>query len=305
MLFSKGRSPIAGLITSTGLDPRQVRHGLAVLVQQGLAYTTPDSENKRAMYEANPDGCYNIMRAGKIVEMVGTEYGPAEQEVVQTIMQLGHAKVSDLAQAFASRDGAATNGKLTNGHTNGNARHPSFDLHAILNRLVVDEIVDQVGPKTFRNPEDIYREIEEEVTKTNPGEKTTARNKELMQTEVAKRLREAREESKKLKRQLGRGVMFSTKRRKLANGAGKKSEWDDDVPELEVRFLDSGYQFLPANKFPAVHCSQGQHREMSRGIAQSVACSACDGHLWRDYWPGLSHCPALVDTTNIPLPVRP
>ncbi|KAF6821469.1 RNA polymerase iii subunit rpc82 [Colletotrichum musicola] len=233
VLFSKGRSTLAVLIRTTGLNPRQLRHGLAVLVQQCLVYTQLDSENNHAVYEANPDGCYNLIRAGKIVEMVGMEYGPAEQEVVQTIMQLGHAKVSDLAQAFATRDGASTNGNLTNGHTNGKARQSSFDLHGILNRLVVDEIVDQVGPKTFRNPEDVYREIEEEVTKTSPGEKLTARNRELMQTEVAKRLREARDESKKLKRQLGRGAVFSAKRRKLANGVGKKSEWDDDVPELE------------------------------------------------------------------------
>ncbi|KAF4838462.1 DNA-directed RNA polymerase III subunit RPC3 [Colletotrichum siamense] len=247
VLFSKGRSNIATLVQSTGLNPRQLRHGLAVLVQQSLVYHQSDSSNTTGIYEANPDGCYNLCRTGKIIEMVGIEYGAAEQEVVQTIMQLGHARVSDLAQAFEARNGAGINGEYTNGHANGDGPKPktnghshSFvDIHAILNRLVAAEIVDQVGPKTFRNPEDVYREIEEEVTKAPPGERTTARNKELMQTEVSKRLREAREESKKLKRQIGRGGMFPTKRRRLANGKGKReaSEYEDDVSELEPHIV--------------------------------------------------------------------
>ncbi|OLN86212.1 DNA-directed RNA polymerase III subunit RPC3 [Colletotrichum chlorophyti] len=250
VLFSKGRSTIAQLVQTTALNPRQLRHGLAVLVQQNLVYHETDEKKTIGTYEANPDGCYNLIRAGKIIEMVGTEYGPAEQEVVQIIMQLGHARVSDLMQAFEGRDGPGINGNhAINGHINGGnsksrvnghaSAQSSHNLHTILNRLVAAEIVDQVGPKTFRNPEDVYREIEEEVTKTAPGERTTARNKELMQQEIAKRLREAREESKKLKRQLGRGAMFPTKRRKLANGNGARqsSEWDDEVPELEPHIV--------------------------------------------------------------------
>ncbi|KAJ0297218.1 hypothetical protein COL5a_011708 [Colletotrichum fioriniae] len=250
VLFSKGRSTIAQLIQTTGLTPRQLRHGLALLVQQSLIYHESDSNNKIGTYEANPDGCYNIIRAGKIIEMVGIEFGPAEQEIVQTIMQLGHARVSDLLQAFEGRNGTGLNGDhATNGHVNGNGSkakvnghrpsHAAQELHAVLNRLIVAEIVDQVGPKTFRNPEDVYREIEEEVTKTAPGERATARNKELMQTEVSKRLREARDESKKLKRQVGRGNMFSTKRRKLANGKGARetADWDEDVPEIDSHIV--------------------------------------------------------------------
>ncbi|KAF9878525.1 hypothetical protein CkaCkLH20_04017 [Colletotrichum karsti] len=243
----KGRSNIATLVHTTGLNPRQLRHGLAVLVQQNLVYHQSDSKNVTATYEANPDGCYNLIRAGKVIEMVGIEYGSAEQEVVQTILQLGHARVSDLAQAFDARNEAGVNGDYTNGHTNGDGSKPKtnghsnsfIDIHAVLHRLVAAEIVDQVGPKTFRNPEDVYNEIEEEVTKAPPGEKTTARNKELMQTEVSRRLREARDESKKLKRQLGRVAMFPTKRRKLANGKGKRedSEFDEDVPELEPHIV--------------------------------------------------------------------
>ncbi|KAK1986006.1 RNA polymerase III subunit RPC82 [Colletotrichum cereale] len=250
VLFSKGRSTIAQLVQTTALTPRQLRHGLAVLVQQNLVYHQADSKNTIATYEANPNGCYSLIRAGKIIEMVGIEYGGAEQEVVQTIMQLGHARVSDLLQAFESRDGLGINGDhASNGHVNGHGSkprtngntlaHSSHELHAILSRLIAAEIVDQVGPKTFRNPEDVYREIEEEVTKTAPGERTTARNKELMQQEVAKRLREARDESKKLKRQVGRGGMLPTKRRKLANGNGQRqySDWDDDVPELDSHIV--------------------------------------------------------------------
>jgi DNA-directed RNA polymerase III subunit RPC3 len=213
-------------------------------VQQNLLYVYAAPDSRIANYEANPDACYNIIRSGKIVDMVREEFGPAEEEVVRTLMQLGHARISDLVQAFGfqSTNGESTsNGHSVNGHSAseyprgaGNVRSLR-DLHTVLGRLVIAEIVDQVGPKTFRNPDDIYREIEDEINKGLPGEKSTAKAKEKMRETVDSQFQAARDESKKLKRQLNQTMPLSVKRRKLAPGAhAQASNGLGDVSEIDV-----------------------------------------------------------------------
>lgn len=244
ILFSKGRSTISQLVQHTALPPRTVRHGLAVLVQQNLLYVYATPDSKIATYEASPDACYNIIRSGKIADMVREEFGPAEEEVVRTLMQLGHARVSDLVQAFgfqsAENDTHNGNGIPVNGHQSeypkgaGNVRS-LHDLHTVLGRLVIAEIVDQVGPKTFRNPDDVFREIEDEITKGLPGEKSTAKAKEKMRETVNIQYQAARDESKKLKRQLNQTMPLSVKRRKLGHAvATKAADSLGGVSEIDV-----------------------------------------------------------------------
>lgn len=227
LLFSKGKSTISQLVQHTSLSPRTIRHGLAVLVQQNLLYVYSASESRFASYEANADACYNLSRFGKIVEMVGAEFGPAEEEVLRTLMQLGHARVSDLVQAFGfhtANGTSASNGHAANGESNTHARgagnvHSLPELYAVLGRLVIAEIIDQVGPKTFRNPNDVLREIEDDVMKSLPGEKPTAKQKEKLKESVIAKYQVAQDESKKLKRQLVQTMPMTVKRRRLANGA--------------------------------------------------------------------------------------
>lgn len=176
--------------------------------------------------------------------MVREEFGPAEEEVVRTLMQLGHARVSDLVQAFGfqsvGNSGTSSNGlSAANGHGGeypkgaGNVRSLR-DLHAVLGRLVIAEIVDQVGPKTFRNPDDIYREIEDELNKGLPGEKSTAKAKEKMRETVNAQFQGAREESKKLKRHLNQTMPLSVKRRKLGPGVHAQASNNlGDISEID------------------------------------------------------------------------
>ncbi|CRK44558.1 hypothetical protein BN1723_019488, partial [Verticillium longisporum] len=63
VLLSKGRSTIPQLVRHTSLPPRQMRHGLAVLVQQNLLYHHAIAGSSVASYEANPDACYNLVRS--------------------------------------------------------------------------------------------------------------------------------------------------------------------------------------------------------------------------------------------------
>lgn len=201
----------------TSLGPRQLRNGLGVLTQQNLLYHHTDPDTRSTNYEVNSTACYNLVRSGKILETIESQYGVAERDLVQTLMQLGYARVADLTHAFTSR------APKMNGHTNG-SHEPSSGLieskahlHAALARLVQAEILETVRPESFRNPAEVYREIDADVTKTAPGEKASKyRIEQHMQT--VQSYKAFRDQSKALKRQLDQTSGYTTKRRKLQNG---------------------------------------------------------------------------------------
>lgn len=171
--------------------------------------------------------------------IIENQYGIAERELAQTLMQLGHARIADLSQAFGSR------APKVNGHTNGD--HDSHDglieseghLNSVLVRLIRSEIVETVRPESFRNPQDAYREIEDDVTKPRPGEKVT-KGKADAQREIIDRTRTWRDQPKTLKRQLDMSGGPKPKRRKLTNGASQNGH-DYDAPKLNVRRLTNHY----------------------------------------------------------------
>lgn len=110
------------------------------------------------------------------------------------------------------------------------------EFHAILARLVMAEVIDQVGPKTFRDPEDVYREIEQDVTKVVPGEKAV-NNKTEQQRKIVTQFVAARDEGKKLKRQLDQTVPFAGKRRRLTDGGSAHGSLETHgFPGLDVSF---------------------------------------------------------------------
>ncbi|CAG7561482.1 unnamed protein product [Fusarium equiseti] len=234
-LLTKGRSTIAQLIQYTSLTPKYLRNGLAVLIQQNLLYHHTDPNTNVTSYQANADACYNLARSGKILYIIENQYGIAERELAQTLMQLGHARIADLSQAFGSR------APKVNGHTNGD--HDSHDglieseghLNSVLVRLIRSEIVETVRPESFRNPQDAYREIEDDVTKPRPGEKVT-KGKADAQREIIDRTRTWRDQPKTLKRQLDMSGGPKPKRRKLINGASQNGH-DYDAPKLNPNVI--------------------------------------------------------------------
>lgn len=177
--------------------------------------------------------------------MVESQYGTAERELVQTLMLLGHARIADLTQAFGSR------APKSNGHTNGthesrkglieSERH----LNSVLGRLIQAEVVETIRPDSFRDPKDVYREIEDDVLTTAPGEKAT-KNKGEAQRQIIERYRNFRDEGKALKRRLDQSSGLGTKRRKLANGHslnGHNEDDDDDDDDFGAPQLDVGDLF--------------------------------------------------------------
>ncbi|GAO14616.1 hypothetical protein UVI_02009320 [Ustilaginoidea virens] len=231
-LFTKGRSTIPQLLQHTSLSPRHLRNGLGVLVQQNLLYHNTDPDTRSTSYEANSDACYNLIRSGKILQVINSQYGAAERDLVQTLMQLGYARVADLIHAFTTR------APKTNGHTNGS--HDSSTglietkdhLYSALARLIQAEVLETAQPGSFRNPAEVYREIEADVTKTAPGERAS-KSKIEQHMQIVEKFKSFRDQSKALKRQLDLRSGPGTKRRKLQNGSSRHDDFVlDDAPDL-------------------------------------------------------------------------
>ncbi|SPO05712.1 related to DNA-directed RNA polymerase III chain RPC82 [Cephalotrichum gorgonifer] len=232
-LCQRGPCRLPQLFERTGLNPHQVRHGLAVLIQHDLLYYTVNEETNTTTYEANTTSCYNILRVGRIVDLVGTVYGRAEQEVVRHLLSLGHVQIADLAQAFGAQGASTVESTLdaedtesalkTNGDSGDHTETAPFiksvfHLHEVIARLIQWEILEVVDAGSFTNPEAIYNEIEQAYAKKAASVKSS-KGKDDLAREKACELRAARDRGKELKRQLdSEAPVPDTKRRKLTNG---------------------------------------------------------------------------------------
>ena len=241
------------------MTPRQLRHGLTVLLQHNLLYYHVDSGAEFAFYEANADYAYNLVRTGKILEMVDTSFGAPAKDVMQSLLLSGQTRISDLvtayqekidqankAAALAGDDdpfGAETNG--VNGDSQGSKKTGALvkstaHLNSIICRLVEAELIDVVHPKTFESPQDILKTVEKEVMdKHFPGGVKGNKAKIEVQERIAEGLRKVRDESKSLKRKLEQNGS-AAKRRKLFAGMGMSNGAQDEEmdPALDVSAMN-------------------------------------------------------------------
>lgn len=237
------------------MNQRQVRHGLAVLVQQNTIFHLTDPDTSVAYYDVNPEALYNLVRTGKILEMVHDKYGDTAKSLVQDVLLLGHIKISDLVNTFKDR---RKRGKPANGivkdeededdddddvfglgsnsnHINGNdggglnglenddeagATHQAY---LFLARLLAAGILEPVSAMMFQSPTDLKTAIEQEVLKVSfPTGIRGIKQKKELEVAVAERAKEFQQGRTTIKRRLE--VEFdheaSVKRRKLLNGSG-------------------------------------------------------------------------------------
>lgn len=241
------------------MTPRQLRHGLAVLLQHNLLYYHVDSGAELAFYEANADYAYNLVRTGKILEMVDTSFGAPAKDVMQSLLLSGQTRISDLVTAYQEKIdqankaaalagdndpfGAETNG--VNGDSQGGKKTGALvkstaHLNSIICRLVEAELIDVVHPKTFESPQDILKTVEKEVMdKHFPGGVKGNKAKIEVQERIAEGLRKVRDESKSLKRKLEQNGS-AAKRRKLFAGMGMSNGTQDEEmdPALDVSAIN-------------------------------------------------------------------
>src|SRR6266566_8001965 len=99
----RGRSTVQQLAHTTSLTPRQIRNGLAVLIQYNLLYFYVDDFAGTTTYEANPHAAYGLLRSGKLLEMAESLFGPAVKDVLQNLLVLGQTRISDLNTAYRTK----------------------------------------------------------------------------------------------------------------------------------------------------------------------------------------------------------
>ncbi|RAL61569.1 hypothetical protein DID88_009608 [Monilinia fructigena] len=124
ILLRRGRLSMVALKRHTQLTTRQLKLGLTVLVRQNLVYHNSE-ERGDTTYEANIDAAYALVRSGKILEIVGERFGSIATDVMEQLVLLGHAKISDIiAELNKNHEVHANgNGNGINGATNGNGTH--------------------------------------------------------------------------------------------------------------------------------------------------------------------------------------
>ncbi|TGJ79425.1 hypothetical protein E0Z10_g9337 [Xylaria hypoxylon] len=116
-LLARGRSNVRDLALHTSLNPKQVRHGLALAIQHNLVFYQTDHETATTIYEGNPQASYHLARVGKILDVIDRKYGVMAKNLVNDLLMLGHVEVAELVRYHRLKH------SLKKGRTNGEQNH--------------------------------------------------------------------------------------------------------------------------------------------------------------------------------------
>ena len=168
---------------------------------------------------------------------------------MQSLLLLGQTRVSDLKAAYEEKIRESTvvaaAGKpdaelLTNGNDSSTAKQSSCPvksiahLNSIICRLAEAELVDVVHARSFHSPEDVQKDVQQQVLKaTYPDGVKGGKAKIEYEESVAQELRKVRRESKTLKRKLEESGGSMAKRRRLVNGTGVNGTHESHEPESD------------------------------------------------------------------------
>ncbi|KAF4537277.1 RNA polymerase iii subunit rpc82 [Lasiodiplodia theobromae] len=236
-LAKLGRLTIRGIVKNLDLTARDIKHGLAVLIQQNLVlhYTTEEE----IYYQPHWEQAYALVRAGKIVKMVEDRFGESAGGLVSNLLLLGHAKISDLADAYgvsSKAGGVDSEGLHVNGNGIVNGDDASVgadknqihiksldDLHRILRQLLDAGFVIPVRRRHFHPTSDLRNEAERLVKATVFNGSVKGKQIAEMEVEVNKLLKKWRDEEEDEEEQAG-GI-----------SAGMKRGRDDNNPQARKR----------------------------------------------------------------------
>ncbi|KAI1262350.1 RNA polymerase III subunit RPC82 [Xylariaceae sp. FL1019] len=99
-LFARGRSDVRELALHTSLTPKQIRHGLAIVIQHSLVFYLTDPDTNITKYEANHNAAYHLVRIGKILDVVDRKHGPMAKRLVNDALALGSVEAVNLVNYY-------------------------------------------------------------------------------------------------------------------------------------------------------------------------------------------------------------
>lgn len=164
-LLLHGRCALPTLARHTHLDPKNLRHGLSVLVQQHLICWYNPPEERSATYEANIESAYKLIRYGPYLRLTEDRHGPLAGRIVLKILLLGHASDSDLTELQGTAVNSSATPVLQNGHKqNGRIIHESdldeIEIHKTKRELLQAGLITKVHESHFRTKDDNRIEAE-------------------------------------------------------------------------------------------------------------------------------------------------
>lgn len=250
------------------------------------------------------DGAYNVMRAGKIIQIVEDRFGEAAGQAVSNLLQFGHARVGDLEDAYKLDPKNTASINATAGHSNGedaiNGIHKSQNrkittpsqLHSVLYRLLQSGFITRVHRRTYLSAADANNEAETIVKREQfadgkvSGPKATLVFRQAVNTLKRKWREEADDNASGVKRGAANGYGSAAKRQRtnggMANGLGRHGDDDDEDVTLEVCFRDSLLHPHPprlTRSISARHGHQGQLRKVQCCFAKpSPRTPSCTLH---------------------------
>ncbi|KAI9803537.1 MAG: hypothetical protein M1825_001880 [Sarcosagium campestre] len=119
VLLRFGRLTLPTLAQYAKLPVGQLKHGLAVLIQQHLVlhFTSPDDD--LTYYEAHWQSAYELVRSGKLVDLVDSRFDEAAGQLVLNLLLQGHAKIGELREAYESAINTRELASVANGNVAG------------------------------------------------------------------------------------------------------------------------------------------------------------------------------------------
>ncbi|KAI0403046.1 RNA polymerase III subunit RPC82 [Xylaria palmicola] len=256
-LLARGRSNVRDLVLYTSLNPKQVRHGLALVIQHNLVFYQTDHETATTFYEANPQASYHLVRLGKILDVLDRKYGRMAKNIANDLLMLGHVEIAELVRYHKLKHGrkrAPINGEQSNGHGHDHDNdheletvdpEDPFDddshhvngvgdgiegevkpmqveeIYDTLAQLIAAGVVEAVSTTMFQSPQDLKASVEQECMKEFPNGIRGAKVTTEFDAMVKSQIKAIGAERVTTKRRLQESALYepsNIKRRKLANG---------------------------------------------------------------------------------------
>ncbi|KAI1614820.1 DNA-directed RNA polymerase III subunit C3 [Exophiala viscosa] len=163
ILIQLGRLSASQVAQKCRLPQRQVRTGLATLIQLRLVYHHTTSDGSLSTYQANSHNAYNLVRLGKLLALVERSYGHAAATLMEHLATLGYGTADDLeAHIRADQESPAPR---INGHS-ATEKQVNGDLNRrdrfikVLKVLIDNQYIAAVRDAHFQSLFDARQDIE-------------------------------------------------------------------------------------------------------------------------------------------------
>ncbi|MCJ1307299.1 RNA polymerase III subunit C82 [Agyrium rufum] len=176
VLLQHGRLTYPALLNHSGLLPKQLKTGLAVLIQHHLVqWYIPDGQPS-ASYEADWEAAYDLVRSGKLLSTVRDRLGSTAEKIFSSVLLQEYTRVDEILKAYGEKSQSSpsthkTAGKnnvkphSVNGEHNSSQSEPQHSKIALkLQELIDAAFLMVVHPSHFRPKADNITEAENELT---------------------------------------------------------------------------------------------------------------------------------------------